>query len=156
MHRYSLVKRDRRNRGDNLGRFQRFVQFLAPLFRLVEIRQPDIPCAAAGYDLLMGANAPRARPERERLNAGKKAMADIAPAPRYARRLSDKIFIAFHHACDQHDIEIAGALLDVLEFMAVRRSDFPAGADRRANESFVAAHERLWQIRHPESDEWSG
>ena len=32
-------------------------------------------------------------------------------APRYSRRLSDKIFLAFHHACDQRDYEIAERLL---------------------------------------------
>jgi hypothetical protein len=28
-------------------------------------------------------------------------------APRYMRRLSDKILIAFHQACDQQDFELA-------------------------------------------------
>jgi hypothetical protein len=73
-----------------------------------------------------------------------------APAPRYARRLSDKILIAFHHACDQADIEVAGQLLDLLEFMIKRAPSLPTGSDRRARESLVAAHERLWQLRHPE------
>jgi hypothetical protein len=30
-----------------------------------------------------------------------------APLRRYTRRLSDKIIIAFHQACDQDDIEVA-------------------------------------------------
>jgi len=30
-----------------------------------------------------------------------------APVPRYTRRLSDKILIAFHQACDQSDFEVA-------------------------------------------------
>jgi hypothetical protein len=72
------------------------------------------------------------------------------PAPRYTRRLSDKILIAFHHACDQADIEVAGHLLDLLEFMIMRTPSLPIGTDRRAKESLVAAHERLWQIRPPE------
>jgi hypothetical protein len=71
------------------------------------------------------------------------------PEPRYTRRLSDKILIAFHHACDQADIEVAADLLNVLEFMINRTPYLPAGRERRAKESFVAAHERLWQIRHP-------
>lgn len=70
------------------------------------------------------------------------------PPSRYARRLSDKVLIAFHHACDQGDIEVAGQLLDVLEFMTGRPVSLPEGIDRRAKESLVAAHERLWQIRH--------
>ena len=34
-------------------------------------------------------------------------------APRYSRRLSDKILLAFHHACDQGDYEIAEQLLRI-------------------------------------------
>jgi hypothetical protein len=34
--------------------------------------------------------------------------------------------------------------------MAMRQPELPAGVERRAQESLVAAHERLWQIRHPE------
>ena len=71
-----------------------------------------------------------------------------ASEPRYARRLSDKILIAFHHACDQREIDIANDLLDVLEFMINRIPTLPTGKERRAKESLVAAHERLWQIRH--------
>ena len=70
-------------------------------------------------------------------------------APRYSRRLSDKILIAFHQACDQADFGIAESLLHVLEAMLRRR---PLVADtnrRRSMESLVAAHERLWYLRHP-------
>jgi hypothetical protein len=72
------------------------------------------------------------------------------PAPRYTRRLSDKILIAFHHACDQANIEVAAELLDVLEFMIKRPVSLPDGRDRRAKDSLVAAHERLWLLRHPD------
>jgi hypothetical protein len=65
------------------------------------------------------------------------------------RRLSDTILIAFHHACDQTDTEVAWELLNVLEFMTMRHPNLPTGAERRAKESLVAAHERLWQILHP-------
>jgi hypothetical protein len=79
------------------------------------------------------------------------ADADIPPdrVPRYTRRLSDKIFIAFHHACDQRDVEVAWELLNVLEAIAKRMPNFPLGNDRRTRESLVAAHERLWLIQHP-------
>jgi hypothetical protein len=73
---------------------------------------------------------------------------DRGPA-RYTRRLSDKILIAFHHACDDRDIEVAGRLLGVLEFMITRAPVLPAGRDRRSKESLVAAYERLWALRHP-------
>ncbi len=73
--------------------------------------------------------------------------------PRYTRRLSDKILIAFHQACDQGDVEVARPLLEVLEFMLKRPPHLPGGVDRRGQESLVAAHERLWQIRHPTPEE---
>ena len=74
-------------------------------------------------------------------------------APRYSRRLSDKILIAFHHACDQSDFEVAEQLLHILEMMLTRRPLTPDGTRRRNMESLVAAHERLWHLRHPNSEE---
>lgn len=71
-----------------------------------------------------------------------------AAAPRYTRRLSDKILIAFHHACDQSDFEVAEQLLRVLEGMVTRRPVVPDGNRRRSMETLVAAHERLWHLRH--------
>jgi hypothetical protein len=68
----------------------------------------------------------------------------------HKRRLSDKILIAFHHACDQADIKVAVELLDVLEFMIKRPVTLPDGRDRRAKENLVAAQERLWLLRHPD------
>ncbi len=73
-----------------------------------------------------------------------------SPAPRYSRRLSDKILIAFHHACDQGDYEIAEQLLRILETMLTRRTVPPDANRRKSIESLVAAHERLWHLRHPE------
>jgi hypothetical protein len=75
-------------------------------------------------------------------------------APRYSRRLSDKILIAFHHACDQSDFEVAEQLLHILEMMLTRRPLTPDGTRRRNMESLVAAHERLWHLRHPNTDEF--
>ncbi len=72
-----------------------------------------------------------------------------AVAPRYTRRLSDKILIAFHHACDQADFEVAEQLLHILEMMLTRRPLAADGTRRRNMESLVAAHERLWHLRHP-------
>ena len=71
--------------------------------------------------------------------------------PRYTRRLSDKILIAFHHACDQADFEVAEQLLHILEMMLTRRPLTADGTRRRNMESLVAAHERLWHLRHPQS-----
>lgn len=73
--------------------------------------------------------------------------------PRYTRRLSDKILIAFHHACDQNDFEVGEALLKILEMMITRRPASPDQNRRKNMESLVAAHERLWLLKHPEAKE---
>src|SRR5579885_2384441 len=73
------------------------------------------------------------------------------PLTRYTRRLSDKILIAFHQACDQRDLEVAAELLKILETILTRR---PAGGEkdrRRSIEGLVAAYERLWYLRHPDA-----
>lgn len=75
---------------------------------------------------------------------------DAGP-PRHTRRLSDKILIAFHQACDQGDVEVAGELVRVLELMVRRRPSAPDQNRRRRIEGLVAAHERLWALRHPDS-----
>jgi hypothetical protein len=73
--------------------------------------------------------------------------------PRYTRRLSDKILIAFHHACDQGDLEVAEQLLHVLDMMMTRSPLTPDGTRRRHIEGLIAAHERLWHLQHPSSEE---
>jgi hypothetical protein len=86
-------------------------------------------------------------------NAGRQIGA--GEAPRYTRRLSDKILIAFHHACDQADFEVAEQLLHILEMMLTRRPLTPDGTRRRSMESLVAAHERLWHLRHTHREDGS-
>ncbi len=67
------------------------------------------------------------------------------------RRLSDKILVAFHHACDAQDLLVAEQLLRTLETLLMRRGVPPEQNRRRTLESLVAAHERLWHLRHRES-----
>ncbi len=74
---------------------------------------------------------------------------DSTGAPRYSRRLSDKILIAFHQACDQADFDIAEQLLHILEQMLQRRPTTTDTNRRKSMETLVAAHERLWYLRHP-------
>ena len=80
---------------------------------------------------------------------------DISPSgtPRYTRRLSDKILIAFHHACEHGDLEVAELLLRVLEMIVNRRPFIPDGNRRRDVASLVAAYERLWLLQHPDTGE---
>jgi hypothetical protein len=70
---------------------------------------------------------------------------ELTTSPR-ARRLSDKICVAFHQACDQADFDVAALLLSTLELLETR----PAPRrERRRQESLVAGYERLWHLRHP-------
>jgi len=73
--------------------------------------------------------------------------------PRYTRRLSDKILIAFHHACDQQDLEVAEQLLQVVQMMLTRRGVPQDATKRHDMESLVAAHERLWHLRFRPADQ---
>jgi hypothetical protein len=92
--------------------------------------------------------------DEERDQAGvREVVRSVASPPRHTRRLSDKILIAFHHACDQGDYEVAEELLRILEMMLTRRPVSPDVNRRKNMESLVAAHERLWLLRHPEAHE---
>jgi hypothetical protein len=86
-------------------------------------------------------------------DAGRAGAGAGSGPPRHTRRLSDKILIAFHHACDQGDYEVAEELLRILEMMLTRRPVAPDVNRRKNMESLVAAHERLWLLRHPDSNE---
>ncbi|PWS35839.1 hypothetical protein DFH01_19920 [Falsiroseomonas bella] len=91
--------------------------------------------------------------EEDRDPPGREAGRSAAGPPRHTRRLSDKILIAFHHACDQGDYEVAEELLRILEMMLTRRPVAPDVNRRKNMESLVAAHERLWLLRHPDANE---
>ena len=72
------------------------------------------------------------------------------PQRRHSRRLSDKILIAFEHACDHKKYEVASQLLQVLEFLLTRdTAEVSQVAERRKNiESLVDAHKHLWALRN--------
>ena len=61
----------------------------------------------------------------------------VAPLQRHSRRLTDKILVAFHHACDQRDLEVAEQLLQILEMMLTRRPLTAEGNRRRSMEGLV-------------------
>jgi hypothetical protein len=82
------------------------------------------------------------------------AMAITPLRQRHARRrLPDKILLAFHQACDQGDFEVAERLLSIIgaTASAMRLPRAQRGTERRrVQANVVAAHERLWQLRHPD------
>ncbi|MFC3000867.1 hypothetical protein [Falsiroseomonas tokyonensis] len=73
-----------------------------------------------------------------------------APKQPYTRRLSDKILIAFHQACDHGDLETARMLLVCCE-TAMRNATQPMRDRRRGAETLCAAHERLWFLRNKDA-----
>ena len=84
--------------------------------------------------------------------AGGIPQANERRAARTRRKVSDDILHAFHFACDTKDFEIADRLLRVLENLLVARVAEPAANRARELAPFIAAHERLWTLRHPPSD----
>lgn len=71
---------------------------------------------------------------------------------RYSRRLSDKLLLAVHQACDQGEYEVARRLLEVLELLLHRQDPSAVANRRRQLESLVAAYERLWHLCNPAPD----
>lgn len=76
-----------------------------------------------------------------------------AGAAPYSRRLVSKIMVAFDHACEQRQVEVAQQLLEVLETALLHRPLPPDVTLRRNAETLVTAHERLWTLRHPDMPE---
>ena len=78
------------------------------------------------------------------------ALEAVLPStPRHTRRLSDKLFVAFHQACDTVDLDVAEQILGILEKMMSKHHTANEGNRRRNMENLVAAFERLWHLRHP-------
>ena len=72
------------------------------------------------------------------------------PSTKHTRRLSDKLFLAFHQACDTMNLDVAEQLLGILEKMMSKPHTANEGNRRRNMETLVAAYERLWHLRHLE------
>jgi hypothetical protein len=80
----------------------------------------------------------------------KQESAARATALRCSRRVSDKILIAAHHACDIGDVEVAQHLVFVAEKALRREHPIMEFDTVRCRERVVAALERVWHLKHPE------
>ena len=69
---------------------------------------------------------------------------------RRPRRLLGDVMIAFHFACDQNELEMADRLLVMAETVMRRPSPVGHLEHRQDVDTLVAAHERLWDLHHPE------
>jgi hypothetical protein len=61
--------------------------------------------------------------------------------------LFQRIMLTFHEACDARDIDVATRLLKILELMAAASGDGASHDPIHARRGFVAASERLWNLR---------
>ena len=93
--------------------------------------------------------AGRTNVEANRARLNRATAEPLSPNVPYTRRLSDKILMAFHQACDQRDLEVATWLVYVLEGLFNQQTTEATGNRRRDNDCLVAAYERLWNLRHP-------
>ena len=71
-----------------------------------------------------------------------------AAAPRQNRRLPERILVAAHQACDLGDLDVAAQLLSILETVVGQARGPADPGRRRVMESLIAAHQRLWHLRH--------
>jgi hypothetical protein len=71
----------------------------------------------------------------------------MVEALKYRRRLSDKIMVAFAHACEDGDLSIADQLLKTLESLLSRNFDVPGHDRRKAVETLVGASSWLWHLK---------
>lgn len=85
----------------------------------------------------------RVKPEQEELKRDA-----ICRDPLPLRRVGDKLIVAFHVACDGHDLNVAAEILKLAEFVILRR---PLQIERRLEANLrplIGACERLWRLRH--------
>ena len=75
------------------------------------------------------------------------AVPSTMEALKYGRRLSDKILIAFHHACDKNDILTAEELLGTLGRLIARPVLTEAVDRRKIAETLADGNYRLWDLK---------
>jgi hypothetical protein len=84
-----------------------------------------------------------------KIASAESAQSDTATADalKYRRRLSDKILVAFYHACDDRDVLTAEQLLKTLESVLSRRV-FDQGPERRRGaEILIDANFRILDLK---------
>jgi hypothetical protein len=67
---------------------------------------------------------------------------------RRTRRLQDTMLAAVHRACDDGLLDIAAEMLRLAELVVAEESDLRRR--RQDRWALIAAHERLWHLRHGE------
>ena len=71
-----------------------------------------------------------------------------ASMPTGSRQLPERLIVAAHQSIDLGDMETASRLLGVVEKLVKDKATPPGPPARRIMENFVAAHQRIWDLRH--------
>src|SRR3954453_10676883 len=70
---------------------------------------------------------------------------------RRTRQVQDTLLTAAHRACDDRRLEMAARLLRLAEELVTEEAD--PRRRRQDRWALIAAHERLWHLRHGEPDD---
>lgn len=71
----------------------------------------------------------------------------MSEMPQYTRRLSDKILMAFHQACEQRAIEVAGLLIQALELALTKEGGLGKVDNRKNLEAVFEAFDKLKNVQ---------
>ena len=71
-----------------------------------------------------------------------------ASTPTGSRQLPERLIVAAHQSIDLGDTETASRLLGIVEDLVKDQATRPRPSARRIMEGLVAAHQRIWNLRH--------
>lgn len=71
----------------------------------------------------------------------------MSELPQYTRRLSDKILMAFHQACEQHAVEVAALLIQALELALTKEGGLGKVDNRKNLEAVFEAFDKLKNVQ---------
>lgn len=114
---------------------------------------------AAGMEWLMHADWPwlEVAPPESGASRSLPFLADAelgrhATVSRQQRQLPERILVTVHQACDLLDLDVAGSLLQILEVVLLQPqpglNQVSRSSSKRVIEGMIAAHARLWHLRH--------
>ena len=71
----------------------------------------------------------------------------MSELPQYTRRLSDKILMAFHQACEQRAVEVAALLIQALELALTKEGGLGKVDNRKNLEAVFEAFDKLKNVQ---------
>ncbi|HEV2677756.1 MAG TPA: hypothetical protein VGV37_24710 [Aliidongia sp.] len=71
----------------------------------------------------------------------------MSELPQYTRRLSDKILMSFHQACEQRAVEVAALLIQALELALTKEGGLGKVDNRKNLEAVFEAFDKLKDVQ---------